>query len=474
MDISTTTGLSILEPTSTYEDPVQVLSYDEDVPYEAQVSSTTSSGLASRIGTTKVYLLSESSAASTAKSRGSKRKREGDTVDLLPTSSQDGEEEDVEMETDPTLRPNALLIQGTPVSHLPTARIFAYATHFIPSSSSTSHPLALEWISDTTCILVFPSRTAARHALQALTKAAGEELDEAGFVTAKHIPVALWPPEERINRSLGISVSDNAQDGQSPMKGTMKIRWAKIDDVKKRGAQGDSEFYKKHGRMAGKELFNGRDLPSSQNKRQRLVKEANSVGAMSEDLKRQQLDQDLDAFLAEGEAEDTAALHEYDDLDRDSIIAQSPSSLPTPPSPPSKMRSDYIANDGRTILGDTVTDIPKLDLASRLISPLPRRGRDRDRNRSRSRNQGTKGVSLEDRLWSDGKVNLADRITSEFDDEGFAVRNGRGDRDRNHGRGHSRRGRGSGRGNNPKERDSRPKKSQQELDDELDAFLREE
>ncbi|KAJ3835742.1 hypothetical protein F5878DRAFT_542667 [Lentinula raphanica] len=471
MDISTTTGLSILEPTSTYEDPVQVLSYDEDVPYEAQVSSTTSSGLASRIGTTKVYLLSESSAASTAKSRGSKTSKwRPVSFDITSRNKLANDPKS----KDPTLRPNALLIQGTPVSHLPTARIFAYATHFIPSSSSTSHPLALEWISDTTCILVFSSRTAARHALQALTKAAGEEPDEAGFVTAKHIPVALWPPEERINRSLGISVSDNAQDGQSPMKGTMKIRWAKIDDVKKRGAQGDSEFYKKHGRMAGKELFNGRDLPSSQNKRQRLVKEANSVGAMSEDLRRQQLDQDLDAFLAEGEAEDTAAMHEYDDLDRDSIIAQSPSSLPTPPSPPSKMRSDYIANDGRTILGDTVTDIPKLDLASRLISPLPRRGRNRDRNRSRSRNQGNMGVSLEDRLWSDGKGNLADRITSEFDDEGFAVRNGRGDRDRNHGRGHSRRGRGSGRGNNPKERDSRPKKSQQELDDELDAFLREE
>ncbi|KAJ3798317.1 hypothetical protein GGU11DRAFT_781510 [Lentinula aff. detonsa] len=447
MDISTSSGLSVLEPSDTYEDAgLQPLSYDETVPYEEQFPTTTAAELASRIGNTKVYLLSESSAASTAKSRGGKRKR-GETEGLTSTVQAE-DDEDIEMDTDPNLRPNALLLQGTPISHLPTARLFAYATHFIPSSSSSSHPLALEWISDTTCILVFSSRSAAQSAFRALTKSRGEEPDNEGFITSKPIPMALWPPEDRINRSLGLS--DNAQDGrQSPMKGLMKVRWARIDDVKKRGAMNDSEFYKKHGKMAGKEMFNGRDLPVPQNKRRRVGRDSGGIGfgEESEDRKREQLDQDLDAFLAEGEAEDAFVLHDRD-RDRDSVRAQSPS----PPSPPSKMRSDYIASDGRTVVGTPDTDSPKLDLASRLTAPLPRR--------SRNQNQIQRGRGGEqssgDRLWSDEKVDLSERITFER-----TTRNGRNDR---------RRGRREGN----KERENRPRKSQQELDDELDAFLREE
>ncbi|KAJ3737713.1 hypothetical protein DFJ43DRAFT_1128789 [Lentinula guzmanii] len=426
MDISTSSGLSVLEPSDTYEDPgLQPLSYDETVPYEEQFPTTTAAELASRIGNTKVYLLSESSAALAAKSRGGKRKRGGETEGLTSTVQAE-DDEDFEMDTanikyshpDPNLRPNALLLQGTPISHLPTA--------------------PLEWISDTTCILVFSSRSAAQSAFRALTKSRGEEPDNEGFITSKPIPMALWPPEDRINRSLGLS--DNAQDGrQSPMKGLMKVRWARIDDVKKRGAMNDSEFYKKHGKMAGKEMLNGRDLPVPQNKRRRVGRDSDgpSVGEESEDRKREQLDQDLDAFLAEGEAEDAFVLN---DRDRDSIRAQSPS----PPSPPSKMRSDYIASDGRTVVGTPDTDSPKLDLASRLSAPLHRRGRNQNqiqRGRDGGQNSG-------DRLWSDEKF---ERTT----------RNGRNDR---------RRGRREGN----KERENRPRKSQQELDDELDAFLREE
>ncbi|KAJ3984291.1 hypothetical protein F5890DRAFT_1573604 [Lentinula detonsa] len=457
MDISTSSGLSVLEPSDTYEDPgLEPLSYDETVPYEEQFPTTTAAELASRIGNTKVYLLSESSAASAAKSRGGKRKRGGETEGLTSTVQAE-DDEDIEMDTanikyshpDPNLRPNALLLQGTPISHLPTARLFAYATHFIPSSSSSSHPLALEWISDTTCVLVFSSRSAAQSAFRALTKSRGEEPDNEGFITSKPIPMALWPPEDRINRSLGLS--DNAQDGrQSPMKGLMKLRWARIDDVKKRGAMNDSEFYKKHGKMAGKEMFNGRDLPVPQNKRRRVGRDSDglSLGEESEDRKRERLDQDLDAFLAEGEAEDAFVLDDRDrDRDRDSIRAQSPS----PPSPPSKMRSDYIASDGRTVVGTPDTDAPKLDLASRLSAPWPRRSRQNQIQRGRGGEQ-----SSGDRLWSDEKVDLSERITFER-----TTRTGRNDR---------RRGRRDGN----KERENRPKKSQQELDDELDAFLREE
>lgn len=56
MDISS----GILEPSGQIPEP---LSYDETVPYEEQLpSAVEAAGLASRIGNTKVYLLSESSA----------------------------------------------------------------------------------------------------------------------------------------------------------------------------------------------------------------------------------------------------------------------------------------------------------------------------------------------------------------------------------------------------------------------------
>ncbi|KAJ3913145.1 hypothetical protein F5877DRAFT_52907 [Lentinula edodes] len=396
MDISTTTGPPIDDPFSEFDDPSEALSYDETLPYEDQLPTAAEAALASRIGSTKVYLLSESSAVVV---RGGKRKRSDDTEETEETEEAGV---DVEMDDDPTLRGNALLLTGVPISNLPTARLFAFATHF------DAHPMGLEWVDDNTCVLVFTSKAAARTGLRYLSKSFGEEPDPDGYITAKPIPIAFWPPEERINRSLGKT------QGQSVMKGPIKMRWARTDDVKKRGAKSDSEFYKKHGRMAGKELFNGRELPMK--KRRRNDEEPNVL------LQKEQLDDELNEFLAEGEAEDATALD----------------SQP----PPSKMRSDYIATDGRTLLGDAS---PKPDLVSRLFAPLPRRAQ-KGRN---SNHHG--GVSLEDRLWSD-KFDLSERTVAEQT---------------------SRSGRGRGRRNRDGNRD-RPKKSQQELDDELDTFLREE
>ncbi|KAK2462302.1 hypothetical protein APHAL10511_005608 [Amanita phalloides] len=125
------------------------LSYDDSVPYEDRVS------LAEHIGSTKVYLLSDAT-------RRKLTDVENDAVE--------GEEMDTDQgtplsaSTDPSLRPNAIILSCPPIAHLPTARIFDYAAHF------DVRPLALEWIDDKTCIFVFPSNSAARSAFVALQK----------------------------------------------------------------------------------------------------------------------------------------------------------------------------------------------------------------------------------------------------------------------------------------------------------------
>jgi hypothetical protein len=289
-------------------------------------------------------------------------------------------------------RPNALLFHGPPISHLPTARLFAYATHF------DAKPLGLEWIDDNTAVFVFGSKSAARTAQQNLQKSAAEEPDTESFVTAKPIPMTLWPPEHRINATLG--------KGEG-LKGDIKMRWAKGDDVKKKGAKKESDFYKRYGSTAGKEIGGAR--VQAPPKRRRM--DGGEDVMLSE---AQQLDDDLDAFLAEEDEEPEA-----------------------PPSPPSKMYSDYISNDGRTLLGRTslIRAHPD-DLASRLTIPLPRRARERGRGRQKQQ-EAALGVRPSSR---DNRTKNRDVLSDN--------------------RGRGRRG-------------ERPKKSQQDLDDELEAFLNE-
>lgn len=221
------------------------------------------------------------------------------------------------------MRDNAILLHGTPISLLPTDNIFAYTTHF------DAHPIGLEWIDDTTCILVFPNKSAARAGFRVLTKSYTEEPSDEGFVTSKPIPLHAWPAKERLNKSLGTGEG---------LKGAIRMRWALTSDVKKRGANKESEFYKKYGRGAGK---NEEDLQS--NKRQRVdLDEVEVVG------EKARLDDELDAFLAEGE--------------------DGPAG---PSSPPSKMRADYAdTSRKRSLLERTTTS-----LESRLTNPLPRRAR---------------------------------------------------------------------------------------------------
>jgi len=181
------------------------------------------------------------------------------------------------------------------------------------------------------------------------------------------------------------------------------MRWAKADDTKKKGAKKESQFYKKYGSAAGKEIGGARE--------QRPPKRRKSEVEVDRLNEAQELDDDLDAFLA-GEDEN-----------------EEPE---TPPSPPSKMYSDYISNDGRTLLERTsLIRVHPTDLESRLTVPLPRRARERRRAKGQDSALGARLSSRDNRMKN--------RASSA----------------------------GQGR------RGERPKKSQEDLDDELEAFLNE-
>jgi len=273
---------------------------------------------------------------------------------------------------DSTRRPNALLLRGKPISHLSTKLIFEYITHF------EAMPLGLEWVDDTTCVILFASSVAATTALSLLQRTASETPDESGFVHAKTVPMAFWPPKERIDASLG--------KGEG-LKGTLLIRWASVTDVKQRGARSRSEFYRKHGVEGGGDA-------------------RREDGQEAKRRKQEELDNELDAFLRE----------------------ESPDETSRPASPPSKMRSDYIEE---------------------------RKGREKS---LLERTSQMRAYITDEEDTDSWKKNLETRITSPREGEGV--------------RGPHRRGNWTAEGE-MRSRHGRPRKSQQELDDELDAFLNE-
>ncbi|RXW24231.1 hypothetical protein EST38_g1606 [Candolleomyces aberdarensis] len=401
----------IAPATMNTDEPTTTLSYDDTVPYEEQIAvdEPAGSSLANRIGKGKIYLLADAGAHA-------KRKPTDDVV------GDDNEMMEDDLGLDPELRPNALLFTGPPITHLPTQRIFAYATHF------EAHPLGLEWVSDTTCVLVFSNRSSARKAYGALQRSLDESPSvEDGSVTAKPIPVPLWPAEKQLSRTLERALgtkpaadqkeNDERQTREEGLSAPLRMRWARKDDVKKKGARKESEFYKKHGSLAGKEVVNGRDIPNvaggTGRKRQREDEPED------EEAQRQRLDRELDAFL-----EDRSDAEQQEPTEDDS----------RPASPPSKMRSDYITSDGRSRAQKESRD---------------GHGRRRDGRRGRGKGNELSGLSLSERI-SAGPV--AD------------VSWGRDTK--------RRRGDGGNSGGGRRGRDARPQKTQQELDDELDAFLK--
>ena len=282
---------------------------------------------------------------------------------------------------DSTRRPNALFLRGKPISHLSTKLIFEYITHF------EAKPLGLEWVDDTTCVILFASSVAAATAFSLLQRTASETPDESGFVHAKSIPMAFWPPKERIDASLG--------KGEG-LKGTLLLRWAEVTDVKQRGSRSRSEFYRKHG-VDGPSVDAGRE-----------------DGQEAKRRKQEELDEELDAFLRE----------------------ESPDETSRPASPPSKMRSDYIEErKGRKSL---------LDRTSQMRAYI-----------TDEEDAGSWKKNLETRITSPREIG---RPRDKLAEEGASGSHRRGNWTE---------------GGEVRSRHGRPRKSQQELDDELDAFLNE-
>ena len=251
----------------------------------------------------------------------------------------------------------------------------------------------MEWIDDKTCILVFGSKADARSAFRLLQKSLAEEpsLDD-NTVTAKPIPITIWPAEHRINATLG--------QGEG-LKGILRMRWARVEDVKKPRAREESEFYRKYGERAGKTFEDGPPLA----KKRRAERPGMAVGH-DDEAEKAKLDAELDKFLAGDDDEATS-----------------------PPEPPSRMRSDYIAGDGKTLLERTsAMRAHPGGLEERLTAPLPRRARRGD-----------------------------DELESRHRYSEPRARGRRGSRERARER-----------------RPPRPKVTQEELDQELDAFLRQD
>lgn len=177
---------------------------------------------------------------------------------------------------DGSLRPNAILLQGMPIASLPTSNIFAYVGHY------DVKPIGLEWVDDTTCVLVFETRRAAVASYACLLKSSEEKPDVFGLSAAQPIPPGTSPQKSK-------SGDDEAVVSESDLFGGIRMRWARMEDVKQKGAKGQSKFYQRHGEMAGKDgkgFFD--DQPS---KRKRRV---------ADEEIRARLDQDLEDF-ADGE-----------------------------------------------------------------------------------------------------------------------------------------------------------------------------
>ncbi|KAF8511181.1 hypothetical protein JB92DRAFT_2935896 [Gautieria morchelliformis] len=404
------------------------------------METETTASLDKRIGK-RIYLLEDSIS----------RKRK--LVDMDETAEEDVAEGDA----DSPYRPNAILLQGPPITQLPTARVFAYATHF------DAHPIGMEWVDDQTCVLVFVSRKTALHGWGALcrtpqpTKAVSddmigavsisvEEVDEA-FYPAQPFPVALYPIEERINNLLGTLKS-------SALKETIRMRWARTTDIKEHSARVKSEFYKRHGERAGKEglpVFPGSRHGESTNGNKRRKRN-------DDEETRRQLDAELDIFLTEDEnassnplalplagtqnsairrAEDRSKIEEQErrmlDHELDSFLANG--SVAT------------VANPGPSLLerttGTGMSDESRLPRdRSRRPKALPRRGR----------RKGQDNAASTYRTDADGRwlhnAEIPSRRERDYDESGFGMRAWSSEQTRQ-----------------PKDR-----KTQEELDRELDQL----
>ena len=136
-------------------------------------------------------------------------------------------------------------------------------------------------------ILVYPSTQRAKQANRTLIKSIAEEEDADGYVTAKPIPVDLWPPATRIEVELGPATTDESTLG---MKGRLRLRKARTEDVKQSGSRNASYFYKKYGERAGKEMYDPPVASENRSKRRR------GNDPSSDSSRRATLDAELDSL----------------------------------------------------------------------------------------------------------------------------------------------------------------------------------
>lgn len=209
------------------------------------------------------------------------------------------------------IRLDTLLIEGTPITQLSTSRLFAYLTHF------GAQPLGLEWIDDRTCKIVFADERSARLGLEyLLPPSASDDMQQAetdlavplpnidtlleydpdswhseyitSLVTprqAHRVPAKLYNLVERQAASTELEVQKQTQDAVSALpddvpeiyremeeadrkkelprevrdlhklRGSLWLRHAVTDvDRKESRASTRSQWYKRHGYEAGREI----------------------------------------------------------------------------------------------------------------------------------------------------------------------------------------------------------------------------
>ncbi|CED83810.1 Protein of unknown function DUF2414 [Phaffia rhodozyma] len=198
--------------------------------------------------TPKIYLLSELNPVINHKMASDLMESKGREPELEEESSLPPPPLD-----DPSIRRNALYFEGSPLTELPTEKVFTYITSF-----STSLPLGIEWISDDRLCAVFPSQTSASVALSALLLKPVEEVLENSrslldaTADSQYVPTFLWPAEMRPGpaRSRVDEMGEGKDD--AVMRARMGIRWAKTTDKKAGRAHNASSFYRKHGQSAGR------------------------------------------------------------------------------------------------------------------------------------------------------------------------------------------------------------------------------
>jgi len=148
-------------------------------------------------------------------------------------------------------------------------------------------PIGLEWIDDTTCVLVFETRRAAVASHARLLKSGEEEPDVFGLSAAQPLPPGVLPPEFKPKEDTGL-------EAESDLFGGIRMRWARKDDVKQKGAKSQSRFYQRHGEMAGKD---GRGFFDDQPPKRKRTRTKRGQKEGDDEIKAR-LDQELEAFAA--------------------------------------------------------------------------------------------------------------------------------------------------------------------------------